>query len=149
MNRLSLVTSNLWYVLSKGDTTTLRLGMSLAAFITVLWIGVMLGFGMSVDDIEASRKLTYEVAPLWLWSTAFLVYGTIEMLMIAFKISSQFKFGRSLNILVSIIGTMLWTMNVDLLVASRIDQGVLSIVAAQWALASASWWIFIRNCYGR
>ena len=149
MNKINLMSSNLWLVVSKADIVTLRLALVLTAFTTLIWIGVMLNYGMTIDDIENGRRVMFDFIPLWLWLSCTVIYGIAEFIIVTLKIDSDYPNGQTINMLVSAFGAMLWSLNVDLLMASRIEQGVLTIIAAQWACAVIAWWIFIRDCYGR
>lgn len=149
MNKMPLACANLRFILLDGDLIVLRFGLAATAVGSILWTGIMLWYGMTVAEIEDSRRLMYDVAPLWAWTLISAVYGVAVLTLVALKIDNKFVLGRSLNILISAIGALLWTMNVDLLLASRIDQGVLTLMTAQWSTAAAAWWVFIRDCYGR
>ena len=149
MSKLRLAVSNLWFVLAESDIVPLRTVLALASIGGLFWLTLMLDYGMSVTGIEASRKLMFEFLPLWAWVLLITAYGIAELIIVIFKIDMNFPRGKIINKIVSAAGALMWTLNVTLLVASRLDQDILTMVTAQWAIAGMAWWVFIRDCYGK
>ena len=149
MNKIQLATNNIKAILISADLAVLRLVLSMAAFGSAIWFGIMLVYGMSIADIELTRRLMFEVFTFSEWTVLILVYGILNILLVSFKFEYQTKRARSINILVSSFGALLWSMNASLLLASKLEQGALTLMVAQWTLVLVAWWIFIRDCYGR
>lgn len=149
MNKIQFATSNILSILKSADLTALRFILPLAAFSSTIWFVVMLSYGMTIQDIESTRRLMFEVFTFSEWSGLILIYGILNILLVSFKFEYQTKRTRSINILVSSFGALLWSLNASLLLAAKLEQGALTLMVAQWILAIVAWWIFIRDCYGR
>ena len=89
MNKIQLATNNIKAILISADLAVLRLVLSMAAFGSAIWFGIMLMYGMSIAEIELTRRLMFEVFTFSEWTVLILVYGILNILLVSFKFEYQ------------------------------------------------------------
>ena len=91
MNKIQFASNNIKAILISADLAVLRVVLSAAAFGSAIWFGVMLGYGMSITDIESTRRLMFEVFTFSEWTALILVYGILNIMLVSFKFEYQTK----------------------------------------------------------
>lgn len=143
MNPLKLAWSNFWYIMSQSDLVPVRLSLSVSSLLWAVWGILIATVDLGNPMMEIDRDVMFSAVPLWAWILLFAAHGIASTTLLLLKVSR-----RSVLLTTSMIGALLWSYNVDLILVSHIEQGVLPLISSQWTLAAISWWVFIRNCRG-
>ena len=91
MNKIQFASNNIKAILISADLTVLRLVLSVAAFGSAIWFGIMLMYGMSITDIELTRRLMFEVFTISEWTVLILVYGILNILLCRLSLNIKLK----------------------------------------------------------
>ena len=130
-----------WNIIIRGDITTLRLMVSMGSIIWFVWSMLQYLFPETYID----NQILFSNVNIHWWSAAFLAHGFLSMGLLLTQSEN-----KRLWVLTSIVGAMLWSISLNLVIASRIIVGVLPMASsAHWIVAMMAWWILLRDSYGK
>lgn len=143
MNRIKFAASNIWFLISAADVLPVRLVLALSAFLWTAWAYLIVFVDERSALYDQGRDLMFNIVPVWGWAVMFAIYGFLLLYQILLRTGNRILFAA-----VSAIGALLWSFNLTLLFVSRIEHGIMPMVAAQASFALVAWWLFLRDCNG-
>ena len=131
----------LWDIILRSDLTPIKFIVTLGSGVWFFWALLLAFFPNSYED---HVLLFANINAQW-WEAAFSAHFLVGMGILLSKNEH-----KRINVLVAIYGAILWSVSLNLIIASRIIVGVLPMAsAAHWMMASMAWWILLRESYGK